>query len=325
MIPVAVGVLQNPQSEVLLALRPKSSHQGGLWEFPGGKIEPGESVEQALQRELAEELGIQVQSCRPLIQVSHRYSGRQVRLHTWLIERWHGEPRGMEGQPLRWVRPEELPGYAMPAADRPILEAIRLPPVYLITPPECAQSAAFLGSLEKSLDSGVRLVQFRVFDLGEAKLQRLYRDCRRLCQRYSARLLLNSGMTELLAQGRDGLHLNQQHLMQASQMRRENELIAASCHDPRQLRIAAQSGLNFVVLSPVLTTTSHPHAHVLGWDAFSRLLAEVNLPVYALGGMTAGHLSLAWRQGAQGIAGISGLWGADIKKALPRPYSISGI
>lgn len=133
LIHVAVGVLRDGRGRVLLTRRPEQAHQGGLWEFPGGKLQSGEPVERALRRELAEELGIRVRSARPLIRIRYPYPERTVLLDTWVIERFDGVPTGCEGQPLAWVRVTEFDDYPLPAADRPIVTALRLPEVCPVT------------------------------------------------------------------------------------------------------------------------------------------------------------------------------------------------
>ena len=133
-IHVAAAVIRGPESSVLIAKRPLDKHQGGLWEFPGGKVEDGEGVESALARELQEELGIEVTQAQPLIQVRHDYPDKQVLLDVWEVLAFAGEPHGAEGQPLAWVAPEALVDYSFPAANQPIVTAARLPQHYLITP-----------------------------------------------------------------------------------------------------------------------------------------------------------------------------------------------
>ena len=118
-------MLRRADGSVLLARRPAHLHQGGLWEFPGGKLEPGESEAVALARELAEELGIVVLDAVPLIRVTHRYPECRVRLAAWEVLRWDGEPAPREGQPLAWVALDALADYPMPAADLPVLAALR--------------------------------------------------------------------------------------------------------------------------------------------------------------------------------------------------------
>lgn len=121
---VAVGVIINADSEVLLALRPRDTHQGGLWEFPGGKVEARESVGEALSRELKEELGIEVLRCSPLIEVVHDYPDKSVRLDVWWVKQFQGAPTGREGQAIEWVRAERLHQYAFPEANEPIVDAV---------------------------------------------------------------------------------------------------------------------------------------------------------------------------------------------------------
>lgn len=121
---VAVGVILNAKRDILIALRPQHVHQGGLWEFPGGKVEAGETVEQALARELLEELAITVTQCSPLLEIAHDYPDKQVLLDVWWVESFQGEPKGSEGQPLRWVSVEQLTEYEFPKANHAILEAI---------------------------------------------------------------------------------------------------------------------------------------------------------------------------------------------------------
>ncbi len=121
---VAVGVLYNEQGRVLITRRPENTHQGGLWEFPGGKVETGEDVGAALCRELREELGVTVLAARPFVKVSHRYPDKEVLLDVWRVEHYEGEPRGLEGQPVDWLAPAALRERSFPLANVPIIDAI---------------------------------------------------------------------------------------------------------------------------------------------------------------------------------------------------------
>lgn len=122
---VAVGVIFHPgRKEVLLAKRPVDKHQGGLWEFPGGKVDAGEMVEQALSRELFEELALTVTHAQPLIKIEHDYIDKSVILDVWLVDGFTGAPIGAEGQVVRWVSLNDLAGYEFPEANQPILDAI---------------------------------------------------------------------------------------------------------------------------------------------------------------------------------------------------------
>lgn len=120
---VAAGVIEGADGRVLLTQRLQNAHQGGKWEFPGGKIEAGEEAEQALSRELFEELGIRPTQVRELIEVAHDYGDKQVRLFVYVVESFDGRPEGREGQPMAWFTPAQLSGLDFPAANVPILAA----------------------------------------------------------------------------------------------------------------------------------------------------------------------------------------------------------
>ncbi len=301
---MVAAALVDPRGRVLLTRRHADAHQGGLWEFPGGKRESGESAEQALARELDEELGIRPRSLRPLIRVPHAYPDRRVVLELFRVDAWEGEPQGREGQPLAWVAPEALGGYPMPAADRPVVTALQLPDRYWITPPQATSETDFLAALERALDAGIRLVQFRVFGLAEPERERLFHAVLARCRAAQARLLVNSAMG---LSGGDGLHLNGRELRALERLPTVDGWLAASCHGPEDLARAQALGVDFAVLSPVLATPSHPDSGPLGWERFADWVRELPLPVYALGGMRPALLPEAWRHGAQGIAGIRGL------------------
>jgi 8-oxo-dGTP diphosphatase len=121
-IRVVAAVLQDPVGRVLVSQRPAGKALAGLWEFPGGKLEPGEAAELALRRELFEELGIRVGGCRPLMQLQHEYPERYVELLVWAVGQFEGEARGLEGQALRWVSVQELRTLELLPADLPIIE-----------------------------------------------------------------------------------------------------------------------------------------------------------------------------------------------------------
>jgi len=307
-IHVAAAVIVNPAGEVLLALRPKDKHQGGLWEFPGGKVEPGEEVLTALGRELQEEVGIAVTQARPLIRIQHRYPDKAVLLDVWRVDDFEGAPHGREGQPIEWVLPEALPQRAFPAANLPIVTAARLPECYLITP-EPEDHDEFLLRLERALRGGIRLVQLRAHSLNEIVYKVLAREALALCHRYGARLLLNGPPQWVEEVGADGLHLSSTRLLALSRRPLgQDRWVAASCHNARELQHALSIGVDFAVLSPIKPTLSHPDATPLGWSQMQAMIDHLPLPVYALGGMTRGDLKDAFAYGAQGIAAIRELW-----------------
>ena len=122
---VAVGVIIDGMGRVLISRRAENSHQGGLWEFPGGKVEPGESLAEALARELREELDIEVHGSEPLMEIHHDYSDKAVLLDVHVVRDYGGQPSGLENQPLAWVSSEKLPEYRFPAANEPIVAAVQ--------------------------------------------------------------------------------------------------------------------------------------------------------------------------------------------------------
>jgi len=304
---------------VLVALRPRYVHQGGLWEFPGGKVAHGESAREALVRELHEELGIQVEAARPLIRIQHDYPDRAVLLDVWRVNSYRGMPTGKEGQTIKWVSHTQLLKLAFPDANRPIIKAIQLPPYYMITP-EPVNHNHFLEMLrEKWVDKWGQsrdsdptcqpifpLMQLRANNLNESAYSVLARRVVQLCRATQTRLLLNCTAELALKLGADGVHLNSRRLMSAqNRMLPEDMLLAASCHNREEVLHACRLGVDFIVVSPVLQTSSHPQARPLGWEAFHELSEMANVPVYALGGMTRQDLDRAYAHGAQGIAGIS--------------------
>lgn len=294
---------------MLLARRHDHAHQGGLWEFPGGKLEPGESAEAGLARELEEELGLTPTAMRPLIRVRHHYPGREVLLDVWRVEAWDGEPHGREGQPVEWVAPEDLPAREYPEANLPIVTAVRLPPTYLITPEPGAGDDAFLKALACSLETGVRLVQLRVRSRPPAQVRSLARAALGLCRQAGARMLVNGDLDLAEAIGADGVHLPAARLRELGQRPAgPDRWVGASCHDAAELGRAVELGVDFAVLSPVRGTASHPGAPPLGWHRFWSLTETAKLPVYALGGLGPADLPMAWAHGAQGVAAIRGLW-----------------
>ncbi|MFQ5994709.1 MAG: Nudix family hydrolase [Acidiferrobacterales bacterium] len=307
---VVVGVVCEGE-RVLIAQRPVAAHQGGKWEFPGGKIMRGEATRDALARELVEEIGIRVHAADPLIQVRHVYPDKTVFLDVWRVTQFEGRARGREGQPVAWMRPDELTNLEMPAANRPIVQALRLPSLYLITDSQRFGPNTLTQALERALTAGVRLVQLREPRVSERDYLALAARVADLCHQHGARLLVN-GKPQWVAQcGADGVHLNSQQLRSfKSRPLGLEQWVAASTHDAKELALAAHIDADFVVLSPVLRTSSHPHATPLGWPRFQALCVSTNLPVYALGGMRKEHLQQARAAGAQGLAMISGIWGA---------------
>jgi 8-oxo-dGTP diphosphatase len=308
-IHVAAAAIIDHQGRVLISRRADHLHQGGLWEFPGGKVEAGESVSDALARELKEELGLLPLESEPLIRIRHPYTDCEVLLDFFRVTRYEGEARGLEGQPLRWLKPDEMQAETFPAADRPVITALRLPDRYLITGEPALERDLFLKRLERALQSGLRLVQLRAHALDDDTYRELLSAAYALCVRFRARLLINRprGCVNWLGLT-DGIHLTALQMMLLHERPEGKALIGASCHSQAELEKAVSLQLDYVLLSPVLPTCTHPQATALGWSTFSDWVESVNLPVYALGGMSHELLKSAKQAGGQGIAAIGAFW-----------------
>ncbi|MGN2390374.1 Nudix family hydrolase [Pelomicrobium sp. G1] len=306
-IDVAVAVVQRSDGRVLLAERPRGKVSAGYWELPGGKFDAGERAEQALARELREELGVELDAAYPWLTYEHAYPDKRVRLHFFRVLGWHGTPHGREGQRISWEDPQAPSVGPLLPANEKLLKALRLPPVYAITNAGKYGVAEFMARLEQALEGGLRLIQVRETGIAPEQLAQFARRVVTVARRYGARVLVNGDETLARKVGADGVHLQADRLMRLS-VPPGTRLWAASCHDARQLARAAALGADFVTLSPVLPTATHPEEPGLGWTKFTRLVHGYPLPVYALGGMRLELLETAMRHGAHGIALLSGIW-----------------
>ncbi len=303
---VIVGILINKKTEVLISKRANNTHLAGMWEFPGGKLEPGETRHQGLSRELREELGIDVTRAEPLIRIHHQYPERNVLLDVWKVIEYSGQASGCEQQPLQWVLPERLHQYNLPPADRPVLKALSLPEHYVVLDADRQTANALHKQIHNNAKQHCSLFLLRSKALGVEQYDDLARDLIRLARQLNVRLLLNSTAQHVVASGAAGLHLSAQAASCLDyRPLDENYLLGVSCHHSSELAIAEQLNADFALLSPVQHTASHPDTTPLGWEQFSHLLDMVNLPVYALGGLGVTDITQAKRYGAQGVAGIS--------------------
>jgi 8-oxo-dGTP diphosphatase len=306
-VEVAAAVIQQPDGQFLLAQRPAGKAYAGYWEFPGGKIERGETPAHALRRELQEELGIDVRRAYPWIVRDYDYEHAAVRLRFFRVVEWTGEPHGREDQRLAWQAAGSLSVDPMLPANGPILSSLSLPAVYGISNAASAGADEFLLRLERSLQRGLRLLQIREKEWSEDDLQALTRRALALAKSYGARVLVNGTPAQAQRCGADGVHLTGAAL-RAARQRPAVPLVGASCHDEAELERAATIGADFVVLGPVAATASHAGAATIGWEGFARLAADYPLPVYALGGMRSADLPTAWEAGAHGVAMMRGAW-----------------
>ena len=299
MIDVAAAVIERADGAFLLARRPAGKVYAGYWEFPGGKVEPGEPAAKGLEREIFEELGIEVVKAYPWITRVHVYEHGTVMLHFFRVVQWRGEPHPREGQAFVWQRIDEPVVEPMLPANGPVLASLALPLEYAITDAQGLGMARQLERVEARLKSGLRLIQVR--DKGNWERAQLIYVVRSMARQHGAKVLVNGGPAA------DGIHFSAEQLM-ALRSRPQEGLVAASCHTLQELGHAMAIGLDFAVLGPVKASTTHPGAALLGWEGFRRIAAGASIPVYAIGGLTPQDMDQARAAGAHGLAMIRGAW-----------------
>ena len=303
---VAVAIFLKPDGSFLLSSRPEGKPYPGYWEFPGGKIEAGESVRDALVRELIEELNVSITHATPWFTFMMHYTHATARLHCWRVHAWQGEMRGMEGQQFAWqslngmtVAPT-LPGCV------PIFRALALPPVYAITNATEMGAVAYLQRLETALQNGLHLVQLREKTMPYAELRNFGSEVMARAHAHGARVLVNSDGMLANEIGADGVHLSSAQLANLT-ARPEFAIVGVSTHSRAELERAAELKCDFAVLGPVNATRTHPGRQAMGWPQFAALTLATPLPCYALGGMTMDDLPVAIERGAHGVAMQRGL------------------
>jgi 8-oxo-dGTP diphosphatase len=304
---VVAAVLTLPDGRVLLAQRPPGKVYAGYWEFPGGKVEPHESLQAALARELHEELGIVVGRADRWITRLFAYPHATVRLNFFRVFEWQGEPHPHEGQVFSWQLPDAVEVMPLLPANFPILKALSLPPILGISHAESLGVDTFLARLDVALHHGLRLIQLRDKTLPEEIRLQLARETVRRARPHGARVLVNGSLELAHAALADGVHLDSSAAAKLT-VRPDCAWVGVSCHDAAELAHAAAIEADFALLSPVLPTLTHPGAATLGWERFSALAAASPIPVYGLGGLGRDDVALARTHGAHGVALLRGAW-----------------
>jgi 8-oxo-dGTP diphosphatase len=296
---VAAAVIERADGTFLLAQRPAGKPYSGYWEFPGGKIEAGEDARGALVRELREELGIEVREATPWITRVYAYTHATVRLHFFKVTAWEGEPQRLEDQDIKWQRvgaPDVAP---MLPANAPVLAALALPAVMIVSNAAALGIEAWIDQLGERAIGEKLLVQIREksFDAHQV-LQLLSQAIARVAPAGS-RVVVNSDCGSYPQC--DATHLTAKTLMQSAS-RPDGALVGASCHDAAELDRAQEVGVDYAVVGPVKASASHPGAAPLGWERFAALIGDRPMPIFAIGGLTRADLPEARRRGAHGVA-----------------------
>ncbi|MFM9971082.1 MAG: Nudix family hydrolase [Burkholderiales bacterium] len=306
-VEVAVGVLVRADGAVLLARRPPFKVYAGYWEFPGGKVESGESAHDALVRELEEELGIKVGEAYRWITQQFTYPHAAVRLNFFRVTAWSGELRALEHDYLSWEQPGAVGVSPLLPANGPVLRGLVLPNEYAIT--NCLELGVErqLSRLNERLGAGLRFIQIREPAMQAGHLEEFAREVLKRARSFDAKVLLNADIDLVKQIQADGVHLSARQVASLS-ARPDLPWVGASCHDEAERTAAERLGADFAVLGSVLPTPSHPGVEPLGWQGFENFARGANLPVFALGGIGPGDMKKAWERGAHGIAMQRAAW-----------------
>jgi 8-oxo-dGTP diphosphatase len=303
---VSAAVLMRGAHEFLLARRPQGKVYAGWWEFPGGKVEAGESFHDALVRELHEELGITITQATPWLSREFVYPHATVRIRFFRVTAWEGEIHPHEHDAIAWQRNDAPPGVEpILPANGPILKGLSLPTTCALTNAEENGVDAELARLETALAGGLRFVQVRDKRLAPAERAGFARRVVALARPCGAMVVINDDLALARDVGADGLHLPAEALMRST-ARPDLPWVGASCHNAEELEKAAALGLDYALLGPVLPTPTHPDMPGLGWERFAAMIDHCPLPVFALGGMRPDMQREAQAHGAHGLALMRG-------------------
>jgi len=306
-VEVAVAVLIRPDGRVLLARRPAGKVFAGYWEFPGGKVEAGEKVHDALVREIREELAIEIELAHPWITRVFTYPHGRVRLHFHRVLGWRGEPYPVEHEGLSWESPGSVGVAPLLPANGPVLTSLLLAHEYAISQAAELGVEPFLSKLRIRLGQGLRLVQVREPEFSNLELASLAAKVIALAHAAGARVLVNGDAAFAREVGADGVHLSARQVALACG-RPDLPIVGASAHSKDELRAAERIGADFAVLGPVRRTLSHPDRTPIGWDGLCEAAHGSAIPVFALGGVDQGDMEAAWSCGVHGVAMVRAAW-----------------
>ncbi len=306
-INVSVAVLINSDQQVLLAQRPPLKPWEGWWEFPGGKIEKNETPVDAMYREIYEEIGVKVIQFTKWVTRKYSYGGNDVTLYFFKVYTWEGEVTSKEKQKLVWTYLQKPNVAPILSANQFIQKGFDLPKYYAITNLSEISKKVFLNQLQRKINDGLEMVQVREKNISFNEFRKFSKEVIEICKPKSVKVIINSDVNLAYELKADGVHLTSKELLSIKKIPK-NLIVSASCHTQEEINIAEQLNLNFIVLSAVKKTLSHPDMKPIGWDKFQKIVNKVNIPIYALGGLGTKNYEVALDNGAIGIASQRLIW-----------------
>jgi 8-oxo-dGTP diphosphatase len=308
-IKVVVGILRNHKQQILISKRQNHQFMPDFWELPGGKIKQRELPKKAIIRELKEELGIVATHLSIHKNITHQYSDRLIKLSIFNIHQYQQTPQGIEGQKIIWSDVNNLSSFKLLPTMKIFINSITLPNKYWITPSLNHQSCEWMAKFDEKINQGISLIQLRSkTTLNSHFITELYNKC----QQHNIKLLLNTIDKSFNENYCDGWHITTAEMLALvknpilkKSSTAKPKILGVSTHCLKEALMAQNLGADFIVISPIQATQTHPNATPLGWKIAQEVVKKINIPVYFLGGMGLRDLIKALKLNAQGIAGVS--------------------
>ena len=304
---VSVAVLINNNRQVLLGQRLHPKSWEGWWEFPGGKIEKGETSVDALYREIDEEIGVKITQFKKWVIRKYSHGGNDITLHFFKVYGWEGEVTSKENQKLVWTHLQNPNVSPILPANLFIQKAFDLPKYYAITNLSETSKKVFFNQLQNRISNGLKMIQVREKNISFDEFKIFSNEVIKICKPKGVKVIINSDVNLAYEIKADGVHLRSKDLISIKKIPK-NLIVSASCHTQEEIYIAEKLNINFLVLSAIKKTLSHPDIKPIGWDEFEKIVNRVNTPIYALGGLGVNDYSVALENGAIGIASQRSIW-----------------
>ncbi|QZA79463.1 Nudix family hydrolase [Deefgea tanakiae] len=306
---MAAGILINASGQFLLGSRPTGKPYACYWEFPGGKLEQGESAAEALSRELKEEMGIQVTQATPWITQRFNYPHADVELQFFKVTAWDGLLHGHEGQALAWQNIGQLNVSPILPANGPILRSLALPSQINISNVAELGLQTFLTQLEAKWAKEAAWVLIREPQLSSSDYVKVVKSVQQIARPHGGKIIIHHDIELARSLNIDCIHLTSAQLTAMGERPQGMDWVSASTHNLADLQQVDRLGLDFAFLGHVNSSQSHPNQAPLGWNEFEALCQHGwRFPILAIGGQSPETLSTAQRHGGHGIAVLRAAW-----------------